>query len=659
MNNKYEQIIDQAYKLQKLNKLQEAKNLYKKLLGVCFDNIKLFVYYAQLHVSLNDYNTAIEYFHKALTLDENNFDILFNLSISYKMNKNIEQAIVYALKAYDIKFDDCNNLINLAGLYSLKNEIEPEFFYLSKAAFLTNNPDFFYRCGLLANKANNTDLAIEFFQKVLEIDANRTDAMTQIAIIYVDYDKQVAIEMFKELLKNNPTNEFYLFNLAYLHDELELFKDSLKYSQKLVELYPNDYTNYSMLSLAYSTNNMLNEAVEYAKKAYEIDPTNINNAVAYVNRLSTARREEEALNIISKFEDNPKMEREKMEIIMRKRDFENGKELYYKVHSKMASIDKINENLKYHFKMNDGFNKYKMNEERFLQNSNYTETDIYKNRLNFKEKELANNSFENKRVIVYAQHGAGDIIMCARYFHLIKDKVSDFFFAGEKSLQRLFEYNFPNLKYNYMSEKIDKNSYDYATPELCLIYNLGMNFYNIPFSEGYLKVDEKIINEKKILLDKFSTNKRKIGIYWQGNPMILKNRSIRLNNLLPIINDERNQVFSFQMSDVDKESEALKNQLNLIDLAPYITDYMDTAAFLKNIDILITIDTSIAHLAGAIGVKTILMLPYDSEWRWFDDTDTTPWYDSVKIFKQSSRANWLDVVNRIMEYLEKENESKI
>ena len=86
---------------------------------------------------------------------------------------------------------------------------------------------------------------------------------------------------------------------------------------------------------------------------------------------------------------------------------------------------------------------------------------------------------------------------------------------------------------------------------------------------------------------------------------------------------------------------------------------MDTAALLKNIDVLITIDSSIAHLAGAIGVKTILMLPYDTEWRWFNDTDTTPWYDSVKIFKQDINSSWCDVVSRIMDYLKEEYESKI
>ena len=270
-----------------------------------------------------------------------------------------------------------------------------------------------------------------------------------------------------------------------------------------------------------------------------------------------------------------------------------------------------------------------------------------------------NQPIDNKNIVVYSQHGAGDFLMSLRYLHIICEKANDVIVAGNKLMKRLTEYNFPNVRYVGMSDYIDVNSYDYATPELCMIYNLGMNFYNIPFSESYLKVDENIIKEKAEIISNICSQKRKIGLYWQGNPMILKNRSVRLSNFIPLIENEKNKVFSFQISDVDKESDALKNQLKIFDLAPYISDYMDTAAFLKNMDVLITIDTSIAHLAGAIGIKTFLMLPYDTEWRWFEDTETTPWYDSVKIFKQGPNSSWSDVIERIIEYLEKEDESKI
>ena len=90
----------------------------------------------------------------------------------------------------------------------------------------------------------------------------------------------------------------------------------------------------------------------------------------------------------------------------------------------------------------------------------------------------------------------------------------------------------------------------------------------------------------------------------------------------------------------------------MIDLSNYINDYLDTASLLKNIDILVTIDTSIAHLAGALGIKTFLLLPYDSEWRWFTDEEKTPWYDSIKIFKQKNTNDWKEVIQRVKDEIQ-------
>ena len=177
-----------------------------------------------------------------------------------------------------------------------------------------------------------------------------------------------------------------------------------------------------------------------------------------------------------------------------------------------------------------------------------------------------------------------------------------------------------------------------------------MNLKEIPFSSGYIKVEEKVVKEKSNLFN-FKNDKLKIGLYWQGNPALLTNRSIKLSQFLPLFENNNRQFYSFQISKDDYESEQLKSSLNLIDLAPHISNYEDTAAFLMNIDVLVTIDTSIAHLAGALGVRTFLLLPYDTEWRWFDDTETTPWYDSVRIFKQGPDAKWEPVIKRINDEL--------
>ena len=90
----------------------------------------------------------------------------------------------------------------------------------------------------------------------------------------------------------------------------------------------------------------------------------------------------------------------------------------------------------------------------------------------------------------------------------------------------------------------------------------------------------------------------------------------------------------------------------LLNLGPDIADFADTMAILKNVERLITIDTSVAHIAGAIGVPTSVVLPYAPDWRWLLHRDDTPWYDSVQLFRQTKPYVWTDVMQRVADSLE-------
>ena len=135
----------------------------------------------------------------------------------------------------------------------------------------------------------------------------------------------------------------------------------------------------------------------------------------------------------------------------------------------------------------------------------------------------------------------------------------------------------------------------------------------------------------------FKTDKIKVSIFNQGNKRIYKNRSISINELEPLLSNTNATFYSF----VDTNSNSI------VSLSKYINDYSDSAALLKCIDLLVTIDSSIVHAAGALGVKTFLLLPHTAEWRWFNDDKTTPWYNSVKIFKQNKSDDWSDVINSV------------
>ena len=198
-------------------------------------------------------------------------------------------------------------------------------------------------------------------------------------------------------------------------------------------------------------------------------------------------------------------------------------------------------------------------------------------------------------------------------------------------------------------ESVEKVEYDFAVFAMDLPYFLKMDFGNIPNKEGYLKADfDKVkVFEKEYFKEDVLT----VGIFYSGGELEKRNakhRAIPLKKMQKLFKIPDIKVYSFQKEDRFSE---LKDFPEIVDLGKEFSDFSDTAAAMQNLDVMITIDSAPVHLAGALGVKTFLMLPYFSEWRWFEDVKTTAWYESVEIFKQSQPDCWDNVIDEICEKL--------
>ena len=188
-----------------------------------------------------------------------------------------------------------------------------------------------------------------------------------------------------------------------------------------------------------------------------------------------------------------------------------------------------------------------------------------------------------------------------------------------------------------------------------LPYLLHMNFYNIPAKEQYLISNRH--KQENFRLNYFNNNKIKIGLNWRAKGMGLRDAVYRtidapyyFKNIMDLDNVE---YYSFQMGDIFN---MLDKYPKIIDLAPNFNTFADTAAALKNIDILVTVDTALAHLAGALGIKTYLLLCFAPDWRWFENDKKTEWYPNVTIIKQHDRRTWDDVAEVLTKSLKQDVE---
>jgi ADP-heptose:LPS heptosyltransferase len=141
----------------------------------------------------------------------------------------------------------------------------------------------------------------------------------------------------------------------------------------------------------------------------------------------------------------------------------------------------------------------------------------------------------------------------------------------------------------------------------------------------------------------------KVGLTWAGNPGHKNdhNRSLRSRELSALEGLENVQFFGLQ------KGAAESSGLETIDLLDPSSDFRDTAAILLNLDLLISVDTSTAHLAGAIGRPVWTLLPFAPDWRWMRDRRDSPWYPSMKLYRQTRRKDWSDPLQRVRADLER------
>jgi len=259
----------------------------------------------------------------------------------------------------------------------------------------------------------------------------------------------------------------------------------------------------------------------------------------------------------------------------------------------------------------------------------------------------------DKKLLLYCDQGLGDSIMFLRYLPYLTKMFKKVNVAIQPELKEMFMRSFPIDISSHIDASFEFHQkpcvveHDYYMVSLYAPYYLNMDFAHIPLSEGYL-----VPNEEKVKMFKekyFQTNKLKVGLCWRSTSnqeRIAVLRNMDLSDIKELFDIPNIQFYSFQK----EKNEQLDEYPQVIQLHREFNSFDDTLAAMKNLDLMLTIDTSVLHLAGASGIKTILMLPYGAEWRWFQDKEKTPWYDSVEIYRQTKFKYWGDVVERVIKY---------
>jgi hypothetical protein len=176
---------------------------------------------------------------------------------------------------------------------------------------------------------------------------------------------------------------------------------------------------------------------------------------------------------------------------------------------------------------------------------------------------------------------------------------------------------------------------------------LGTGLQTIPCEIPYFAIDQQRVAFWAHELE--SVPEYKIGVIWQGNPLHTKDRerSFPLAELESVALIPGVRLFSLQKGHGLDQIERVSDRFPVTDLGPRLEDFVETAAVMLNLDLIISADSSPAHLAGALGVPIWMCLPYISDWRWMTGREDSPWYPSMRLFRQRQFGDWNELFSRL------------
>ncbi len=269
----------------------------------------------------------------------------------------------------------------------------------------------------------------------------------------------------------------------------------------------------------------------------------------------------------------------------------------------------------------------------------------------FRQPRWRGEPLEGRRILLHAEQGLGDTIQFCRFATLVTARGGFPILQVQEPVERLIQ-SLEIVRNGYA--KVARLGAPVADFELeCPLLSLPAVFATevdtIPWTGPYLAANREISNASP---NRIESNKRlRVGLAWAGNPRYKadRQRSMALPTLLPLLRIPEVDFVSLQKGPAAEQIADLPADIALLDGSSRDTDLADTAVTIDTLDLVVTTDTCIAHLAAAMGKPVWILLPHLADWRWMEYPETTPWYPSARLLRQASAGDWSGPIDRAIQ----------
>jgi tetratricopeptide (TPR) repeat protein len=537
----------------------------------------------------------------------------FQQALSYFQSGNFAAAeiICDALLANDEKNADALHLLGLISANS-GNRDRAEALLSAASNTQPGNPILLLNLANIQSQLGKMVEASENFNRALSINPNHAGACNGLANIQMVKGEFEAAELnFRRAIAIDPRHSAALYNLGNLLYDARRYEEAVECFKSAIILQPGLNSAYNNIGLALVELGRHAEAIEYYRKAIRNDPS---FADAYTH-LGIA------LVAIRKCDEGVQAYQQALTIDPNSVDANWNLGLCLMLQGELASgWDQL---------------EWRWKHESFAKRVRpYTQPYLDKGQ-----------NICGKTVFVYAEQGLGDTLHFCRYIPLLVRAGAKVKLEVQTSLISLLS-QFEGVNDIFALGETNPGQFDYHCSVLSLPRAFGTTLDSIPSNIPYLRSDAR--SKDKWAAQLGQKRKPRIGLVWSGNPEQAddKYRSMSFSKISALI-DDRFEWISLQKDVRSDDSELLYGTKNILPWGSKLEDFSDTAGLIENLDLVISVCTSVAHLAGAMGKPLWVLLSYNAEWRWLLDRSESPWYPTARLFRQNSMQDWSNVIAEV------------
>lgn len=460
--------------------------------------------------------------------------------------------------------------------------------------------------------------------------------------------------ILKQTIKCRPDHKDGLQLLGLLEHRLNKHPEAVEILQVAIDVDPGCAENHNNIGLAYACMMEHDKAVEHSETAVRMKPNEFifrNNLALHYRQIGDYEGSIEQFQKALELQNVPQVWNNLGGVYGELKDLDKAEECflaaleldpdYAPSHVDMAFINHLRGNWQ------KGFEEY---EWRF---NHFPQLKFYEKAYDQAKKWDGTQSLEGKTILLYGEQGLGDTIQFIRYVPLIKEKGCKVVLHVPPPLQSIIS-RCEGVDGTMVRDIVtgmgdDYPDYDYqcsliSLPHLLQTYEMQNKVYITPLAS---------FNSKEQYPDTFN-----IGITWAGSPAHPNDitRSLKLKYFKPIHDmpnvklfnlqvDMRKRMYNYGPTNVDLTEGC--DDMRIVDMTNMIQSFEDTATIIDDLDLIICCDTALVHLAGAMGIPCWALIPYNPDWRWGLEGDTTHWYDSVRLIRQQKRGDWEGVMEDV------------